>query len=84
MAEPLGLVGERGVELVASISLRSSRAQALACGSVALTGRMKSCGSPFAVSYRLNASNGLARITPAEVEEHCVDHGGRLYDDPSR
>ena len=54
------------------ISLRSNRAHALASGSAALTRLMKSCGSPFDDSYRLNASNGLARITPPKSKNTAL------------
>jgi hypothetical protein len=49
-------------------SLRSRRAHALVCGSVALTDRMKSSGRPCSRSYRLKASNGLDRMTPPKSQ----------------
>ena len=52
-------------------SPRSNRAQALSCGLVALTVRMKPGGSPCSVSRRANASNGLRRDDTAEVKHHC-------------
>jgi len=48
------------------------RAQALVCGSTALTDRMKSTGKPFARSYSLNASNGLLRMTPPKSQNTAL------------
>ena len=69
MAERLGLVREqRRRTRRATTSLRSSRAHAFVSGLVALTERMKSAGRPCSASYRLNASNGLDRMTPPKSQ----------------
>ena len=51
---------------------RSIWAQALVCGSTALTERRKPTGRSRARSYSSNASNGLDRITPPKSQNTAV------------
>ena len=81
MAEPLGLVGERGVERLAVDLAAFEPGPRVGVGVGRVDAPDEVRRQPVRRLVPVERLERAGEDHAAEVEEHCVDHGGRLYDD---